>query len=104
VILTLDRSFTVQNYRNGPRNAESCEGNPNGRGCIYLTGGLIQDTRGAVGLTSGEGYTKRYAYDSNARFCPPPHYPTTGRYAKNRYYEVNPRAFEDVGAFFSELH
>ena len=56
-----------------------------------------------MGLTSGEGYIKRYAYDSNARFCPPPHYPTTGRYAKNRYYEVNPRAFEDVGTFFNDL-
>jgi len=103
VILTLDRSFTVEHYWDGPRSSEMCEGQPNGRGCLYLTGGLIQQTRGAVGLTSGEGYIKRYAYDANARFCPPPHYPTTGRYVKNRYYEVNPRAFQDVGSFFAEL-
>jgi hypothetical protein len=103
VILTLDRSFTVENYSAAPRASEDCEGRPNGRGCLYLTGGLIQHTRGAVGLTSGEGYTKRYAYDANARFCPPPHYPTTGRYEKNRYYDVNPRAFEDIGTFFAEL-
>ncbi|HSG82126.1 MAG TPA: hypothetical protein VLC48_07745 [Gemmatimonadota bacterium] len=103
IILALNTSFTVENFRSGPQGAESCEGRPNGRGCLYLTGGLIQDTRGAVGLTSGEGYIKRYAYDSNARFCPPPHYPTTGRYSKNRYYEVNPGAFEDLGAFFAEL-
>ncbi len=103
VILALDQSFTVENFRGGPRDAEACEGRGNGRGCIYLTGGLIQKTRGAVGLTSGEGYIKRYAYDSNARFCPPPHFPTTGRYEKNRYYEVNPRAFDDVAAFFEGL-
>jgi hypothetical protein len=103
VILTLERSFTVENYSGGPNAAEACEDRPNGRGCLYLTGGLIQDTRGAVGLTSGEGFTKRYAYDSNARFCPPPHYPTTGRYARNRYYEVSPRAFEDLSAFFAGL-
>lgn len=103
VILTLDQSFTVENYQGGPRDAEECEGRPDGRGCLYLTGGLIQRTRGAVGLTSGEGYIKRYAYDSNARFCPPPHYPTTGRYAKNRYYEVNPRAFDNMDAFFDGL-
>jgi hypothetical protein len=103
VILALNTSFTVQNYWEGPRSSEDCEGRENGRGCLYLTGGLIQDTRGAVGLTSGEGYIKRYAYDSNARFCPPPHYPTTGRYSRNRYYEVNPRVFESVGDFFAEL-
>ncbi len=103
VILALDLSFTVQNYWMAPASAEACEGQPNGRGCLYLTGGLIQNTRGAVGLSSGEGYIKRYAYDSNARVCPPPHYPTTGRYIKNRYYEVNPQVFEDIGTFFSEL-
>ncbi len=103
VILTLNTSFTVQNYASGPNSSESCEGSANGRGCLYLTGGLIQETRGAVGLSSGEGYIKRYAYDSNARFCPPPHYPTTGRYVKNRYYEVNPQVFTDIGEFFAEL-
>ncbi|MGD2151632.1 MAG: hypothetical protein PVG79_00100 [Gemmatimonadales bacterium] len=103
VVLTLDQSFTVENFHSGPRDAEACEDRPNGRGCLYLTGGLIQKTRGAVGLTSGEGYMKRYAYDSNARFCPPPHYPTTGAYGKNRYYEVNPSAFADVAAFFAGL-
>jgi hypothetical protein len=103
IILALNTSFTVENYWSGPRASELCEGTASGRGCLYLTGGLIQDVRGAVGLTSGEGYIKRYAYDSNARFCPPPHYPTTGRYSKNRYYEVNPQVFGDVGAFFAGL-
>ncbi len=103
VILALNNSFTVENYWAGPTSAEACESQLNGRGCIYLTGGLIQRVRGAVGLTNGRGYIKRYAYDSNARFCPPPHFPTTGRYEKNRYYEVNPEAFEDIGAFFAEI-
>ncbi len=103
IILALESSFTVENYWAGPKLSEACEGQANGRGCIYLTGGLIQDIRGAVGLTDGHGYIKRYAYDSNARFCPPPHYPTTGRYKKNRYYEVNPQVFGDVGEFFADI-
>ncbi len=103
VILALENSFTVENYWAGPSASEECEGQADGRGCIYLTGGLIQNVRGAVGLTDGHGYIKRYAYDANARFCPPPHYPTTGRYRKNRYYEVNPQTFEDVSGFFSEI-
>lgn len=103
VILALSTSFTVENWNSGPTDAQACETTPWGRGCLYLTGGLIQDTRGPVGRTNGQGYLKRYAYDSNARFCPPPHFPTTGKYAKNRYYEVSPDAFDDPGAFFTDL-
>ena len=103
IILTLDESFTVEKYDDGSKDAEPCEGLDKGRGCLYLTGGLIQETRGAVGLTTGQGYKKRYTYDSNARFCPPPHFPTTGAYRKNRYYSVNPGGFQDIGEFFAEL-
>lgn len=103
IILALATSFTVEDYDEGPTNMQACESTPWGRGCIYLTGGIIQDIRGAVGLTSGRGYLKRYAYDSNARFCPPPHFPTTGKFAKNRYFQVNPEAFDNPGTFFANL-
>ncbi len=103
MILALGTSFTVENWNSGPTDAEACEATPWGRGCLYLTGGLIQEERGPVGRTNGQGYLKRYAYDSNARFCPPPHFPTTGRYAKNRYFQVSPEAFENPGQFFADL-
>lgn len=41
--------------------ANGCEGNPSGRGCLYLHGGLIQESRGPVGLVNGSGYVKRYS-------------------------------------------
>lgn len=84
VLLTL-KSFSVDTYNGGSNSAQPCQGTAWGRGCIFLTGGIIQDTRGAVGLGSGQGYLKRYAYDICAYQTPPPYFPTTGRYSRNRY-------------------
>ena len=85
-----------------PSNANDCEGTNNGRGCLYLTGGLIQESRGAVGLLSGEGFIKRYSYDRCSVSTPPPYFPTTGRFLDNRYYEIDPVRF-NVGALFAGL-
>lgn len=105
IMMALSTAFGAENYANGP-NASSpgngCEGAPNGRGCLYLTGGIIQQQRGAVGLSSGEGFTKRYSYDSCALYNPPPYFPTTGRYTENRYYEMDPSGF-DVAAMYRAL-
>ena len=92
VILALD-IFTVQNYNAGSRNDESCEAKTWGRGCLYITGGIIQKTRGAVGTGAGTGYVKRYSYDSCAATEPPPYYPTTGHFAKGQYYQIDPVGF-----------
>lgn len=97
-VLALD-IFTVHNYSSGARSAEPCEGKANGRGCLYLTGGIIQKTRGAVGTTSGTGYIKRYSYDQCGATNPPPYFPTTGYFAKGQYYQVDPTGF-DVADFF----
>jgi len=105
VLMALSTSFGAENYSSGPTNANGCEGQPNGRGCLYLTGGLIQNARGAVGTFSGSGgtgYTKRYSYDRCALYNPPPYFPTTGRYTDNRYYEIDPSRF-DVAALFRSL-
>jgi len=97
-VLALD-IFTVENYSSGSTNDEYCEGGVNGRGCLYLTGGIIQNTRGAVGTTGGTGYVKRYSYDQCGSTNPPPYFPTTGYFAKGQYYQVDPVDF-NVGAFF----
>lgn len=101
VQMALDESFTVENYNTGPSNANDCEGSNVGRGCLYLLGGLIQERRGAVGLTSGQGYIKRYSYDRCAVQIPPPYFPTTGRFIDNRYSELDPGRFSITQLFQS---
>ena len=101
VIMALNTSFRVETYNGGPSNATTCEGLGNGRGCLYLTGGIIQESRGPVGLLSGEGYIKRYSYDRCAAVTPPPYFPTTGRYTDNRYFELSPVGFDPTTLFKS---
>jgi type II secretory pathway pseudopilin PulG len=101
VLLTLN-TFHVQNFGDGPVNAELCESVWFGRGCLFLTGGIIQRTRGAVGTSGGTGYLKRYTYDACAYSDPPPYFPTTGHFARSRYYEINPVGFSP-GSFFDRM-
>ena len=77
VVLAL-QNFEVENYNSGSSNAQPCESTTWGRGCLYLTGGIIQSTRGAVGTSGGTGYLKRYSYDPCA-FTNPPLVPTAPR-------------------------
>lgn len=100
IILTLD-TFEVENYDGGP-NAERCQSVVFGRGCLFLTGGIIQRTRGAVGTSGGTGYLKRYTYDACAASQPPPYFPTTGHFGRSSYYEINPVGFTP-GTFFDRM-
>jgi hypothetical protein len=96
-------NFTVENYATGATNSGLCNGNSDGRGCIFLTGGIIQQQRGAVGLVSGQGYKKQYAYDLCASVNPPPYFPTTGHFARGHYYEVDPTGF-NIATYWPLLH
>ena len=99
VILALNE-FTADNYNAGPTATEACEATPRGRGCLYLGGGVIQRQRGGVGTTAGHGYLKRYSYDICAYTNPPPYFPTTGRFSRSRYFEIDPVGFAP-GPFFA---
>jgi hypothetical protein len=99
VLLALD-IFGAENYASGSTDAEPCGGTDAGRGCLNLNGGIIQRSRGPVGLTDGHGYIKRYSYNSCAVTDPPPYFPTTGRFARNRVYELDPRNF-NVATWFA---
>jgi hypothetical protein len=46
------------------------------------------------------GYKKQYQYDACGATDPPPYYPTTGIFIKNRFYEMDPTHF-DVAAWFA---
>jgi hypothetical protein len=102
IIMTLNTSFRVQNFDQGPSSAVQCNGVLKGRGCLNLTGGLIMVTRGAVGTSGGTGYLKRYSYDRCGLVKPPPYFPTTGRFLDNRYYEIDPVRF-DVTSLYKSL-
>jgi len=101
VLLALD-IFTVEGYGSGSRTSQPCEGKSWGRGCLYLTGGIIQRTRGAVGTGGGTGYMKRYAYDQCGGSAPPPYFPTTGHFVRSHYYPVDPVGFS-VDDYFDAL-
>jgi len=101
VILALD-NFTAHNYNTGSATAQPCGTTTWGRGCLYLKGGIIQRQRGAVGLASGQGYLKRYDYDQCAFSDPPPYFPTTGHFARGRYFEVDPTGF-NITSYFKIL-
>jgi hypothetical protein len=101
VIMALGTSFRAQNHTTGPTNTNDCDGINNGRGCIYLSGGIIQESRGPVGTSSGSGYAKRYMYDRCAVINPPPYFPTTGRFQDNRYIELDPAGFNALAYYRS---
>jgi hypothetical protein len=102
VMMALGTAFQVENFGDGPTNVTGCQGSNNQRGCLYLTGGIIQNNRGAVGQTNGRGFVKRYSYDRCAVVNPPPYFPTTGRFQDNRYYELDPVRF-NVNKLFQSL-
>ncbi len=56
------------------RNDEACEAKTWGRGYLYITGGIIQNTCGAVGTGAGTDYVKRYSFDACAATEPPPYF------------------------------
>ena len=101
VMMALGTSFRAENYSGGPTAVNNCDATINGRGCIYLSGGIIQQARGPVGTSGGTGFAKRYTYDHCAIVNPPPYFPTTGRFQDNRYLELDPAGFNHTNYFRS---
>ncbi|OGU55637.1 MAG: hypothetical protein A2006_12815 [Ignavibacteria bacterium GWC2_35_8] len=72
-IYSESKGFGAENYSTRPVS-----------GSINLLGGIIQNTRQAVGTFSGStinhGFSKRYRYDERLMFSSPPMYPGTGSF------------------------
>lgn len=71
----------------------ACAGAPSG--CVRVTGGMglgLVDwwTYWPTGSSNSSGWAERHAYDVCGATNPPPYFPTTGRYVKSRYYEIDP--------------
>lgn len=94
-ILTLN-SVLSEDVMNGPNVSETCAGGLVGRGCFNMVGAAIQGKNAARMAGSGGGATgwnPQWTYDRCDAVKPPPYFPTTGRYFKNRYYEIDPVGF-----------
>lgn len=75
---------------------ETCGGTS--RGCKVLVGGTIQQSIDAT-YSGHTGWAEADTFDGCGVTNPPPYYPTTGRFTKNRYYEIDPVGF-DVATWF----
>ena len=73
--------------------ATACQGAASG--CVRVTGGMALGlvnwwTYWPIGSGNSSGWAEAHSYDACGASNPPPYFPTTGRYVKSRYYEVDP--------------
>ncbi len=82
---------------------EACGGAP--RGCVRVTGGITEAFVRQVTYSGTAGWAERHTYDICGATSPPPYWPTTGRYSKNRYYELDPVWINQIsiGSLFATL-
>jgi hypothetical protein len=101
-VLTLN-SVMSEALGTGSTNSEVCAGNSVGRGCFNMVGAAIQGVNAArmqSGAGGATGWNPQWTYDRCDGIKGPPYFPTTGRYFKNRYYEIDPVGF-NVDAWFA---
>ncbi len=107
IIMALE-NFRVSNATGGPDaadnlglGAEPCEGVPWGRGCLYVTGGLLRRHRrpNDLGAAGGAGYQLRISYNGCVRQGAPPHFPSTGGFKGESVVEMDGANFDPVTWF-----
>jgi hypothetical protein len=73
------------------------------RGTVRMIGGTIEQRIGQTGTMSGtflHGYHDDLSFNRCLLQFPPPYFPTTGRWSRSQFFEVNPSGFSP-SAFFS---
>lgn len=85
-ILSLNRSFRVQNYNSGGLRGTG----PGQFGTLTLRGSLGQNFRGPVGWVGNHGFTRDYEYDDRLRFISPPFFidPVEAQFIVTAWSEV----------------
>ncbi len=73
------------------------------RGTTRLIGGTIESRTGQTGTMNGGGQLHGYFDDLSFNRCalkyPPPYFPTTGRWTRTQFYEVDPQDFTPASWF-----
>ena len=72
------------------------------RGTLRLIGGTIEARAGLTGTMSGanlHGQHDDLSFNRCLLQYPPPYFPTTGRWSRSQYYEVNPQSFSPAAWF-----
>ena len=73
------------------------------RGTTRLIGGTIESRSGQTGTMNWSGELHGYYDDLSFNRCalkyPPPYFPTTGRWTRTQFYEVNPQSFSPATWF-----
>jgi hypothetical protein len=72
------------------------------RGTIRLIGGTIESRTGQTGTMSGStlhGYYDDLSFNRCSLKYPPPYFPTTGRWTRTQFFEVNPNGFTAANWF-----
>ena len=73
------------------------------RGTYRLIGGTIEQSSGQTGTMTWTGVLHGYYDDVSFNQCalkyPPPYFPTTGRWTRTQFYEVNPQGFSPATWF-----
>ena len=73
------------------------------RGTYRLIGGTIEQSSGQTGTMTWTGVLHGYYDDVSFNQCalkyPPPYFPTTGRWTRTQFYEVNPQGFTPANWF-----
>jgi hypothetical protein len=86
-------------YNPGAAAGEACATTSAARsGCVRISGGIIQDDVGAATFSwNRSGWAELHTYDKCGVTAPPPYFPTTGRFLRNRYYELDPVWLNKIG-------
>jgi len=99
VMMSRTGTIGVENYGSHAESKKKCNGAATGRGCIVQAGGVIEQKITATYSGGGTGYGENRSVDRCMMQQSPPYFPTTGRYADNRFYELDPVRFNPVAAF-----
>jgi hypothetical protein len=102
VMMSRTGTIGVENYGAHAESKKSCNGAATGRGCIRQAGGVIEGHLTPTFAGGGTGYGENRSVDQCMMLMSPPYFPTTGRYADNRFYEIDPVRF-NVTALFATL-
>ena len=73
-LMALEGSFINSVHFDNRNNPSFNSSYPTSNGVLTVRGSIIQNTRGAVGFTSGTGYKKDYAHDPRMNYDQPPHF------------------------------